>query len=780
MTNGRRPYGPIIVSRNSIPVEVRGSTREKLIDITPFIGSSVPVTLETARLLLGLQFTAIQTLLDAGVFERYMPDKPNSRTYVLLDPSTCVRDLYEAWLDRQPMPKTHEEFDVHRSVRRISRIPHDEPLPGILLEGAFRRLIEHGNISKSEVVIFLPLHPENSDSTLSWMHWRLHGYRKKRSNFRRSGLTVEDLRGALPPNLQEAPFTCLTTDHPYEFEAPSPSMIARLWQLDRLFVPASLYVLATAPLIRRSDLLLERVRSMERIQEIFAHYAPERDLTPAEVEASLRGYLFDDDVQSNDPPSVRLLTVTRWADITQALQIYLSRLLPEAASTMQAYAPTPFVITPNFAKEIKERLGDLRAEGRARRQQTALAALADLELILTAATNRRDELRSFGEAYRHEVDQMLADEESRIFSVRVPCLDARGNLSGGINKVRFKIWRTGAAWNSLLHTPRATKNTRQIAGKRADLNSDRYEEPFIVEHLGTEADDGHAATEPWMIGLDRLGVTQSLANGDPGLKEQRHQTIYSLGLPGSRGCTKGLLTFEEERAALKRNGLKQDRHFFPLEEIEHALRLAYVVLDCVSQSYNRAQEIRQMVRQGWDVAESYDGEVRHSQRALPKIPKGKDLVTATPVKVIITETALNEIYDLCELHQRRCSYAKFPIMQAARDLRWKCPPGEYVISYNSTPLSKYEGQLFLRYLLAGWPEYTFHDFRYVMAKDAALDGHTPEEVASMLGQETLAIAEDYMCLEGFDRELKDYDSIRRRMMAQDERLGAPIVGGDFE
>jgi hypothetical protein len=445
---------------------------------------------------------------------------------------------------------------------------------------------------------------------------------------------------------------------------------------------------------------------------------------------------------------------------------------------MEPHVPAPFVITKSLAAEIKSRFGDLRAEGRERRQQNALAALADLELILAAATNRRDEMRAFGEAYRHEVDQMSVAEQSRIFSVNVPSLDQYGHHSGGISKVRFKIWRTAAAWHSLFLTPDATKNTKQIAVKREGKDPAEYEEPLIVEHLGTDHSAGASTEDPWMIELDRLGVMHSFATADSKLKQRRHHAICSLGLPGNFGCIGGLLTFEPERAALKQNGLEQNRHFFPLEEIEHALRLAYHVLDCVSQSYNRAQEIRQQVRLGWEEAEPGEDEARHWQYALPKVPRRMDLANITPVKVIITETTLNEMFDLCELQQRRCSFPEFPTMQAAPEIRWKCPPAEYVISHRGRAVKRGECGIFLRYLLAGWPAYSFHDFRYVMAKDAALDGVSPEEGAAMLGQETVSMAEHYMCLAGFDQELRDYDSLARRMAFQDQRLNSSFNRGD--
>jgi hypothetical protein len=224
----------------------------------------------------------MHVLIEAGLFEKYVPQGENTRTYVKLDPSTCVRQLYDAWLDRQGMPVTHEEFDVHRSVRRICKIPHSEPLPTILLEGAFRRLIEHGNFSRPEIRIFLPIHPENKESTLDWMDQRLDAYRRRRPRDKRSGLNLDDLRAALPPVMRAAPFTCLTADLPYEFEAPSPLLIARLWKLDRLFATASLYALTTAPSVRRSEILRERLVTVERVQEIFDRFSPGRELTAAQ------------------------------------------------------------------------------------------------------------------------------------------------------------------------------------------------------------------------------------------------------------------------------------------------------------------------------------------------------------------------------------------------------------------------------------------------------------------------------------------------------------------
>ena len=160
-------------------------------------------------------------------------------------------------------------------------------------------------------------------------------------------------------------------------------------------------------------------------------------------------------------------------------------------------------------------------------------------------------------------------------------------------------------------------------------------------------------------------------------------------------------------------------------------------------------------------------EAWHSQDVWPKVPKIVDLAQCEKVPLTIRETSLNEAIDICDLHMRRCGFSQFPVIPPARDLRWKCSPDKYIISFNAKALSKSECGFLFRYLLAGWPPFTLHDFRHVMAEDAALDGLHPFLVAMLLSRTTIQNALHYMKLPSWARQVLRKAQLAARIDRQD-------------
>ena len=240
-----------------------------------------------------------------------------------------------------------------------------------------------------------------------------------------------------------------------------------------------------------------------------------------------------------------------------------------------------------------------------------------------------------------------------------------------------------------------------------------------------------------MIRLSRLGVWRGSATMTSDQQAARHEAIVTTGLPGIVPVLGGLLRFDKERATLARKAASLGRHFFPLEEVEHGMRFAHHALDCIIQSYCRLQEARQQTQDGWTLEEeSADGdpnEERFFQKVIPKVPRRKDLAEVPRVKLTIRATSVEEALDLCELEMRRCARDAFPITSAAPDIGWKLKPDRYLFAHRGSPLTKKDLGLLLRYLLAGWPPYRFHDFRHVMAEDAKRDGESGIAIQVSLG-----------------------------------------------
>ncbi len=109
-------------------------------------------------------------------------------------------------------------------------------------------------------------------------------------------------------------------------------------------------------------------------------------------------------------------------------------------------------------------------------------------------------------------------------------------------------------------------------------------------------------------------------------------------------------------------------------------------------------------------------------------------------------------------------------MAAPLDFRWKCGPGQYVISTFGRTLTAGELRLLLRYLLVGWGDLSLHDFRHAEAEDAAFDGYSTKLIMFLLGQTDINNAAYYSLLDDWARDIVDQDRLRRREREQDERL----------
>lgn len=759
-----RTFGPIRLSVKSVPNDGVRPRQGHWIDAGNLRGSLISITKTAAAAFLGASEDGMKAFISAGVIDICPRHTSSTRVYVLLDPGTCCRQLYENWVAKRGMPITHYDFTLHRTIRRMCQINASETFPEIVLEGTFRRLNELGIFTEQETNVFLPLNG-NWRAVKDWFNARIGEHRRRRMSL---GATVElsDFRASLPKALSDLPRSCFCRVRGLLYEAPSARIRQRLMAMVELFAPASLYCLFTAPRLRRPDQLREHIIAIERVEEVMKKFAPNRQWTAADYTTALRDYVLNGFARPQDVPSVRDVTVRIWRMVAYRIRLFVKQADHELQRLLQPYVPPVYVVTRRLRAEIIQKFGNLRQEGRANRKRDTQLALAELDIILEAATNRRDELKAFGDAFREVLDNISPDAIYEDFSVNVPIIDEKGSLVGGTQQVEFRAWRTTAAWWSLLGTDPSV-GLKRIVQKRTAEKRVLECHDFVVEHLGTKGIGNALPIDPYMIQLDRLCVTHCVATAAPDLKEARHSAIIRYGLPGTRSISDGILNFGSKNSDLKRNALDAGRHFFPLEEVEHGIRLAFHMLDCVSQSFNRRNEIRQQVCRNWIQHDVIGDEIWHSQDVWPKVPKLVDLAQCEKVPLTLRESSLNEAIDLCNLHMRRCAFSEFPVIDPARDLKWKCLPDMYVISFNGRALASNECGFLFRYLLAGWPPFTLHDFRHVMAEDAALDGLHPALVAMLLSRTTIQNALYYMKLPSWARQVLRKAQLAARMDRQD-------------
>ncbi|MES3100600.1 hypothetical protein [Sphingomonas faeni] len=432
-----------------------------------------------------------------------------------------------------------------------------------------------------------------------------------------------------------------------------------------------------------------------------------------------------------------------------------------------ALMPPRFVLPLSLRRVLIERYGGLRPAGAQRRKDDSHKAFAELDTILEAGEHRADQQRAMGDAMRAALDAIGVAENFHDFPVKVKILDERGMPTGGWQIENFRLWRNAAAWRSLAewHSPRS-----KTAQALKDRERAGYEALFVAEHLGTVGCDGGVPRTSWMITLSLLGafVTPAVLLAD--VRERRHAEIRRLGLPGYVGHGSGLLAFESERATLARNGREFGRHFYPLLEVERAIRFADLALEMVAESLRRIHEIQQLLRRVWKSrTDILPGKMHFTQAVWPKVEPGVDLAKVEKVSVTVRSELIDELLDLCALHVESCALQGFPTMAPAQPLRWKCGEGEYAFSHNKRALLRSELNLFLRYLLVGWPPFTFHDFRHAGAEEAEFDDEPANAIQGALGHKSAASTVKYRKLAPWAQEMKDARDEARRAEQQDDR-----------
>lgn len=763
-----RAQGPIRMLQRSLPSELRdGCSGPRFFDLGQFRGRPIPLSVEAVATLFSSSKKSIKWLINEGVLKEFLPAQPSRIRYVLIDPALDMGDFYKSWVQDLPAPATHTEFQRYRKVRSLCHVWAGELHPEAVLEGVFRKLLEMGTFNRQEVNGLIPIDVSTFGEISAWLKRRAGEFARKRNSISTEfPVTLDLLKAALPEELTRLRKTCFDPGNPYGYEPPSRRVRHRLWRLNRLLPAASLYALVRAARIRRPDQLGVHISVIERVEEIMNTFAPDRQWTSEVYREALHAYAVAKTILPDDVPAVRDLTVRYWRMIVRKMHLYAQQHDPSGLLGLRKLLPPRVAIRRETLQAMTESYGGLRQEGKARRKDDSHEAFAELDRILAAAENRRDEMRELGRALRAEEDAILPGEAARRIEVDLPCLDERGELTGGMQRTVLRLWRTQDAWETL----RGAASRRSPLGHALFLiDRGRRYEGLVVEYVTTESIDGSETRPCWMIGLAMLGTFVCPAELPAQLHEPRHEAIVRNNLPGYVGHGAGLLGFSTSNAALARCGAAVGRHFIPLAEMEHAIRLAHVGLDGVAQSLRRAQELQQLIRLDWKRVDVLPDKVHMQQLTIPKVPKGKPLASVEKVPVTLLEASVDEILDLCELQVRRCGYAEFPTMQPARPLRWKCPPAEYVLSHEGRALLRSEINLFLRYLLAGWPPFTLHDFRHAGAEEAEFEDEPTGVTQDALGHADPETTRDYRKLSADAATRKEDEAERRRMRRLDER-----------
>jgi hypothetical protein len=781
-----RSLGPVWVSSQARPVEEQ-QIAEGLIDIAALRGCEVALTYSTIADLERCGRKVIHKLVEYGVLESAGSSHKGRRLFVRYDISKSLADYYFEWISRTPGPTlvTHEDFERYRQIRRWCKVSADEPHPDIVVDAVCRKLLEIGNFGFHEVNGLIPLVHSGWSDFSTRLKQRICAYAIKNRRLRvfmRKACAIQaevpvswDLfKAALPDEFLNLPQTCLDPNPRNQRDRPALRFRERAWKLTRLFDLASLFAIVQSARERRPNEMLVGFHTMDRIEEIMFTYKPDGRWMRKDYAAAIERYAIDQDILPLDSDATRLRTVYTWRLILERLRRYCALHDPHNERGIRQLLPPRFRISRLMKAKLTARYAYLAEQTVMDRKEDAHQAFADLDLIHEAARNRRDEMQRFGNALRVAEQQIGAEELFVDFSVQIPTLDSRGIATGDEQIEMFRMWRNDAAWRSFKSHEAPFTRTRHSAQNRERKG---FRDGFVVEHLWTRGVDGSEPRTGWMIELSKLFVAGCPALLPVDVREARHEKIRDLGLPGFRSSGPGLIRFGADGGTLARCGLENGRSFIPLEQAEIAIRFAYIALDIVAQSYSRTHEIQQITRLGWTEVDVVPGKEHMRQEVLPKIEAGQDVSTVEPVRITVTAETITEILDICELHVTRCGLDDFPVMPASDSLAWKCAPAEYAISWAGRALHPFELNYFLRFLLAGWPPFTFHDFRHAEAEEDAFDGVEESIIQDSLGHKSVAATRIYTKLPNWASFWAEIRSDSRRAERLERKRAARKAAG---
>ncbi len=769
---GIRAFGPIIVPARSLAPQHRTSYVGHA-DIGPLRGTPVAMRRLTIAGLTGSCKRTIGFLCDAGVLQQ-LEVEGHTVQYVLYDPLRDLASYYLEWVERAPAPVTQADFELHRRVRTSCQVLADSPYPDKIKEAIYQRLKPIGNLTRHEVNGLVGLSSECWADLSAWLRQRDGQHSRARPREANTGpASLEDFVDCLPERMKGLPKTFLDKRLPYSRKAPDRALRRRIACLTELRDTGALYAMIFAPRERRSENLAVALLAIARVEEIMRTHAPGKAWSASDFRAALIRYGTTKDILPEDVPAVRWLTIRYWRLIVARLHRYRSMYDPKDQTGLRALLPPRF----KRPREMLIALGGLHREhtkeGRARRKREAHEAFRCLDDILDAAQTRAECMRALGEANREAKIAIAGDADFHDFEVTLPRLDRRGLPLGGRHTERLRLWRTRAAASSIAAELRPL-DTIESRAKVKRLEKSSYDQPFIVEHLYSRSANAFGE-ECWMLQLARLGVFTCPTRLSSEDQEARYTAIREHGLPGYQPHGASLLGFEDLRAGLSRYGRDLNRSFVPLDEMEAAVRFSALYLRMIDQTFRRGQEIRQTRHDAWvhhgptPASAPEDEQPRFlTQLVFPKVAKRKDLAQVQKVSVTVRQELVEEAEEMRILNRRIVGTAS-PIVPCAADIRWKCGPAEYVFSFAGRALLANELNLFLRYVLAGWPPFTAHDFRHAEAEEAEFDGEPESKIQAALGHGSVWTTRDYTELPPWaEKQLADR-SDRRRAHRLDER-----------
>ncbi len=703
-----------------------------IVDLAPLAGRRVRLRRKGVLRILGIGMSW-DVLLEHRAIEATVETDDGFRFY-LLDPAATLDSIYREWVATRLRRVEVGDWETFGAFKEMYRTCRQQGMPPeSVLRTAFKMQRRIGSFAVGDMRAYMPLPGKLAAVVTADMQRRAGARRMSREGATDDDPVPVELLASEMPFLKSLPETCFVSVMADRHDEPDADACKRIWRMGPMSRHAALYAFPAAPRVRVPWTLSEYVRSLHRFERLAMERDPDFDTDePAQLLIALRFVAFSPQLRGRMAPEARDLVVRQTMDALRQARRYCTRVDRSGDLGILALAPTYLGQQEERAllAELRRAFGKQRAAWRPKRKKRAFRLLDRYERVIDGAAFRAKQIIGAGDAARATVDVMLgpagADRPFRDMPVECQTLDERGLPTGGMHMQIWRCWRVPGAWASLSREGmdgRRVGILDQAAASAAKRSAKGVGAPLVFEFLRVERLSGPEPGEPWCVSLGRGQVFGGAGSLSPKQCRSRFETMVRMRLPGHLGSPEGLMSFERHRADLARNGAAKDRLFFPLEEFEHAMRLAAHSLDAVVQSWCRLHEALQQTewKEDWK-PDQRDGRRIWRFLAIDKLVIGKP-IPLVKARHLVDDPHYQESRNLIALTVRRCHEdGQLPIVPPHKRMSVKLPAEPWVFSFGGAALEPQALNCFLHYLLAGIGQYRFHDFRHSASASARSDG----------------------------------------------------------
>lgn len=763
------------------------------VDITGLVGTKVRMNRKGIQRLLG-SFKAIDFLVEVGVF--HVSDHANEpwARYYYMDPGDTLKTCYLRWEEDLPIPVTAHEFRMAKRVRRSCQVEDGHWPPQVVIVGAARVLGPRKSFTRGEVRGLVTLSNSNAKEVVRAI--KEEAGKEYIINCYKAGqrpVTEQELAKRVP-YLKGVAGTCFDPHLKEEYRSPDATTRARLSTIRIMFPSAATFAYTHAPSIRLPMLLPRYMRSVARFEAEALANDPSFDPTLVASLEKARDHVAFGKLAISYPPHARDQIVRDTLHVLRRAHSRIRDIDPRGSKKLLQLQPAMLPNQAAFWKRLEEEYGSKRAGQRERRKKVSHRISDRYEKVIDGAAFRIAQISLDGDATRATIDYLEEPENAHLaywdFEVEDETLSTRGLPVGLLHERLYRCWRVPAAELSveLERDPSeepppqmwpgasARRNEAHITARSRRKETDGkggqgkplrlHGTQYIIEFLGVTCAENDQSAEAWYVTLAKHHSLSATGLLDAGQNTLRETLAKKWQLPNQIATAGGLVGFDQRRGRIARVASQTDRPvkrtFVPIEELEHALRLAGHGLDCVIQTWCRSGEFRQQTeyKEDWD---PQPDQTQFGWRCIPKLAPGAPIPDPLPFIGVSNDTR-EEAMNLAAICVRRCHPGgHIPDVVPIGTLAWKCRPQPYIFSCGSRMVDAKTLNYALRLLFANIGEFRFHDFRHAGSNRSRNDGKSLTEIRAGLRSRRMANADYYSELSPLQIALQEQQVVKDKL-----------------